>query len=277
LGKRGLNVIGKPVYGGDPERGLAPMFNRQLHERPLAMNRQLPLCEAIDFGKHHPCVVWAQFTPYGGIEFLGGILGQNLFLEDFVPILLQYRAQWFPNALEVLTTCDPAGSHDNSQGIAKNGVEVLKDHGLAPVYDENANHPAIRGAMVERLAGYMRKRTPQGEAFGVNTANWVLVSADTIRPWKFLTDGFEAGYVWDEHMVSVGSKQMRKPKKDGWYEHGQNCAEYLELKFGGKQQSIEQVERHAARVANERLRRAQRDHDVADRYQRPVGQGRGGY
>jgi hypothetical protein len=30
-------------------------------------------------------------------------------------------------------------------------------------------------------------------------------------------------------MASVGSKQMRKPKKDGWFEHGMNCAEYLEL------------------------------------------------
>ena len=51
-------------------------------------------------------------------------------------------------------------------------------------------------------------------------------------PWKFLADGFEAGYVWDEHFVSVGSKQIRKPKKDGWFEHGQNCHEYLELNFG---------------------------------------------
>jgi hypothetical protein len=33
-------------------------------------------------------------------------------------------------------------------------------------------------------------------------------------------------------MVSVSNKQVRKPKKDGWYEHGQNCAEYLELTFG---------------------------------------------
>jgi len=25
---------------------------------------------------------------------------------------------------------------------------------------------------------------------------------------------------------------MRKRKKDGWFEHGMNCAEYLELNFG---------------------------------------------
>lgn len=277
LGKRGLNVIGKPVYGGDPERGLAPMFNRLLHERPVAMNPMLPLCEAVDFGKHHPCVVWAQFTPYGGITFLGGILGQNLFLKDFVPILLQHRAQWFPDHLEVQTCCDPAGSHDNSQGIDQNGVSVLNSYGLYPRHVDNANAPQIRAAMVERLAGYMRKRTPQGEAFAVNTDHWLIVSADTVRPWKFLTDGFEAGYVWDEHFVSVGSKQIRKPKKDGWYEHGQNCAEYLELSFGGHQQSVQQVERHAERMSQQAVRRAQRDVDPYDRRGGTITTGRGGY
>lgn len=276
LGKRGLNVIGKPVYGGDPERGLQPMFIRALHERRIAMNPMLPLCEAIDFGKHHPCVVWAQFTPYGGVNFLGGVLGQNLFLEDFVPILLQYRANWFPNALSVQTTCDPAGSHDNSQGISKNGVSVLKDYGLNPVYEENANAPSIRLAMVERLGKYMRRRTAQGEAFGINDTNWVLASADVVKPWKFLTDGFEAGYVWDEHMISVGSKQMRRPKKDGWYEHGQNCAEYLELKFGGAQMSVEQSQRTAERIQNQKLKQAQRDVDPYDLARRTINTGRSG-
>ena len=48
-----------------------------------------------------------------------------------------------------------------------------------------------------------------------------------------VADAFEFGYVWDEHMVSVGSKQMRKPKKDGWHEHPMNVVEYLEANFGG--------------------------------------------
>lgn len=279
LGQRGLNVIGKPVYGGDPEKGLAPTFQRAIHERPLAMNPQLPLCEAVDFGKHHPCVVWAQFTPYGGLHVLGGLLGQDLFLKDFVRALLQHRAQWFPHPLEVYTCCDPAGSHDNSQGIDKNGVDVLRDFGLSPRYDQNANAPNIRLAMVERLSAYMRTRTPQGEAFGVNPANWRIVTANgDSRPWTFVADGLEAGYVWDEHWVSVGSKQMRKPKKDGWYEHGQNCLEYLELAFGGAQQTQGQVERHAARVEQAALRRAQRDVDPFDRRRLGAGRGtRGGY
>ena len=99
--------------------------------------------------------------------------------------------------------------------------------------------------MIERYAGYMRRRTAGGEAFGIDSdpAHWLLVSHEKAEPWNFLADGFEAGYVWDEHFVSVGSKQIRKPKKDGWFEHGQNCAEYLELNFGAGHKTQEERER----------------------------------
>ncbi len=89
--------------------------------------------------------------------------------------------------------------------------------------------------MVERIAAQMRKRAAdRSEAFVVNSdaERWLTISEQATVPDRFLADGFEAGYVWDEHMVSVGNKQVRRPKKDGWYEHGQNCTEYLELNFG---------------------------------------------
>lgn len=278
LGKRGLNVIGVPVYGGDAAKGLAPMFVRALHVRPLRYNPQLPLLTALDFGKHHPCAVFGQYTPWNQLLLLGGLMGQNLYLEDFAPLVQRYRSQWFPDALAHLECCDPAGAHDNSQGVRNNGILVLKDHGFSPTYKENSNAPDVRLAMVERIAGYMRKRTPQGEAFGLeaNPDRWMLVSPDLVKSWPFLADGFEAGYVWDEHYVSVGSKQIRKPKKDGWYEHGQNCCEYLELNYGGAQPTVQQVERHAARVHAGVLKQAQRDLDPYDIRIRP-GMRRGGY
>lgn len=266
LGKRGLNVIGKPVYGGDPEKGLEPIFSRAIHVRPLTYNPHLPLITCIDFGKHHPCAVFEQYTPWNQLLLLGGIMGQNMFLEDFAPIILRYRSEWFPNALVHLECCDPAGSHDNSQGIRNNGVKVLQDFDIHPIYKENSNAPDVRLAMVERIAGYMRKRTAQGEAFGVNSnlSNWLLVSPDAVKSWPFLADGLEAGYVWDEHYVSVGSKQVRKPKKDGWYEHGQNAIEYGEVNFGGAQPTQRQVERSMAARASAELKRAQMDRDPYD-------------
>ena len=224
LGKRGMNVTGEPVYKN--------AFNRALHERPLVFNPALPLEEAIDFGKHHPCVVWRQQDVFGAVHYLGGVLGTDLYLEDFLPIVAAKRREWFGDP-EIRSCCDPAGAADNSQGVTSNALTVLKQHGFYPQYEPNSNAPNVRLAMVERTAGHMRKRTPRGEAFAVNTSQFLRVSKSDELVDPFLADGFEAGYVWDQHFVSVGSKQIRKPKKDGWYEHGQNCAEYLELNFGG--------------------------------------------
>lgn len=279
LGLRGLNVIGDPVYGPlDPSKPETAAFQRPRHEAALTPNPHLPIYESIDFGKHHPCIVWAQYTPYAELHVLGGIMGQNLFLEDFAPIAQQYRATWFPGALEVLTCCDPAGSHDNSQGTRQNGVQVLQDLGFNVRYQEDSNNPAVRGAMIERLAGHMRRRSPMGEAFQIqrDPNRWLRISPEGIVPMKFLTDGLEVGYVWDDHMVSVGSKQIRKAKKDGWYEHGQNALEYLEHNFGGVQPTMEQAMRRAARM---RAKEASPiDHDPYDRLTKGRRiKGRGGY
>jgi len=223
LGLRGMNVIGEPVYKG--------AFVRSIHERRVAFNPAVPLDEAIDFGKHHPCVVWRQVSPLGQVAYLGGLLGQDLYLEDFLALVRQYRAQWFRGVCEVRTCCDPAGATD-AVGARHNAIRILQDHGMYPQYDTTANRPDVRLAILERMAGQMRQRTSQGERFQVNDTQWLRISAESVLEYRFVANAFEAGYVWDTHMVSVGSKQMRKPKKDGWFEHGMNCCEYLELQFG---------------------------------------------
>ena len=55
-----------------------------------------PLDEAIDFGKHHPCVIWRQTSPLGQVRYLSGLLGQDLYVEDFLPLVLQWLGRWFP-------------------------------------------------------------------------------------------------------------------------------------------------------------------------------------
>ena len=64
--------------------------------RPIAFNPALPLEEAIDFGKHHPCWVARQVDPFGAVLFLGGIQGEDLFLDDFMRVVTRYREEWFP-------------------------------------------------------------------------------------------------------------------------------------------------------------------------------------
>ena len=107
----------------------------------------------------------------------------------------------------------------------------------------------------------MRRRSPRGEAFGVDAVRWLRISATAVIPHRFLADGLQAGYVWDAHQVSVGSKRIDKPLKDGWYEHGQNCLEYLEHNFGGVQPTLEQAARRASSLQD----RARRDVERTDR------------
>ena len=227
-GRRGMNVQGTPVYRG--------MFSRSTHVASVLLNPSLPLLVSLDFGKHHPCAVFAQRPHHGGLHLLGGLLGQDLFLDDFLPLVKQYIANWFPDIPQgVQMCCDPAGSHQNSQGARFSGVDLVRRFGFVPTYRMDANSPSVRAATIEAVAAHMRRRTPSGEAFQVSNdpERWLLINLSGPTHEPFLADALEAGYVWDEHLVSVGNKQIRKPKKDGWFEHGMNCTEYLELTYGG--------------------------------------------
>ncbi len=232
MGKRGVNVTGVPVYKG--------LFKRPVHVAPILYDPRSSLLVALDFGKHHPCMLFGQQPYHGGLHALGGILGQDMFLDDFLPMALQYLSTWFPKAA-VQMCCDPAGSHQNSQGARFNGVDIVRRFGFSPSWRDNANAPDVRAGCIEAIGAHLRRRTPIGEAFQVEAdpAKWLLVTLDGPKHEPFLADALEAGYVWDEHMVSVGNKQIRKPKKDGWFEHGMNCLEYLELTFGASQPTAE--------------------------------------
>src|SRR4029453_16406567 len=214
-GRRGMNVIGDPVYAG--------AFDRRLHERTLAFNPQLPLEEAIDFGKHHPCWVARQVDPFGAVLFLGGLQGEDLFLDDFMRAVTRYRQEGFPDVKELKTCGDPAGAHASSQGLRQNGIDILRAH-YPPRhrihFQDNANAPDVRLAMIEEQARAMRARTPPGRGFGVDAARWLLVSPrGGVQAWRFSADGLESGYVWSEHTISVAHKPQRQPLKDSWHEN----------------------------------------------------------
>ncbi len=210
---------------------------------------------------------------------LGGILGQQLYLKDFAKLVLQYRVRWFHEAVQVVTCCDPAGSHDNSQGSVENGVSMLNDLGIVTTYRPDSNTPSVRLSMIERIAGHMRERSPAGESFGVSDTRWLRLSANSQVPHRFVADALEAGYVWDEHVISVANKPMRRPRKDGWYEHGMNCLEYLEHNFGGVQPTMEQSMRRAASLRAVPYQQYDKDpyDERVKRAQHRAGRGRGGY
>jgi hypothetical protein len=83
-----------------------------------------------------------------------------------------------------------------------------------------------------RLGADMRRLSATGTAFRVNP-RFVVVSKRGTQITPVLVDGFEAGYVWDTKSTSTTTKpNTRRPLKDGFHDHSQNCVEYVLLKFG---------------------------------------------
>lgn len=278
-GRRGLEVNGTPVYSG------AFVRSRHVPSASLPINPQLPLCEAYDYGFHHPCVIWYQWAPWGHLRVLGGVMGSDLHLDAFLPIVERYRDLWFPQRLRLESTCDPAGANENAQGLRGTPVGILRDwyreHGerndrgeyVYPVYKKDANMPERRYAATELGATYMRRKVNGDEAFKVDPERWILAELKDERFDTFFLDGLEAGYVLEDtprHSSRLGSYSV--PKKDGWFEHPMNCFEYglqahvLDLPLAG-QRAAKEVLKHDARREREKLqelRRAQVDHDPDD-------------
>lgn len=224
LGKRGVNVMGVPVYEN--------LFQRDLHSRPLVYDPTRPLFECVDYGKTNPAWVVAQQTEWGGMHFLAGLIGRQMFLEDFLPVVMQYRGLWFPNALRFKTCCTVSSYAKLQQfSVAKHFSEV----GLRPIWNEHSNDPDIVLSLIERMGSYMRRRLADGsEAFGINKSeeHWLEVSREGIKFSPFLPQAFDGGYCWAATDVSVGRNEMRQPQIDGWFEHGMRCVEAIELNFG---------------------------------------------
>lgn len=289
-GRRGLDVHGKPVYLG--------AFARGTHVRALDLNPQLPLYESYDYGYHHPCVIWYQVASWGWLRVLGGVMGCDLHLDAFLPIVERYRQLWFPTRTQLWSTCDPAGANENAQGLRGTPVSLLRDwyheHGdrdgrgeiVSPRFQADANHPERRYAANELAATYMRRQVNGDQAFLVDEERWVLVGLGDERFDAFFVDGLEAGYVLEDearHSNRLGSYWV--PKKDGWFEHPQNCFEYAVqadvpgLPMAGERAAIEVLKQQARMDKLDRLalKKAQKDPDPYDRQRRPVSAGRGGY
>ena len=110
----------------------------------------------------------------------------------------------------------------------------------------------------------------------------IVDSAGVATESGFHVDGFEAGYVWDQRALAGLAANIRRPKKDGFYDHFQNTAEYVALAFAPGAQPTGVDVAKAARAA---VRRSQQDDDEADGPKNPRGRrvrgtvagSRGGY
>jgi hypothetical protein len=257
-GKRGLATVGDPVY--------ASTFNPNIHVGPTRLNPHVPLLEGWDFGHKHPHVIWAQVMPWGQLVIHGGIMGVDQFIEDFAPAVVAQRATWFwPEdatddglPFDVMSTGDPAGDQNNSQGTSTSAADILREHGISLYTIPGANHIDARDRCIQHVAGYQRRLTRTGPAFYVDPDRWLLLASDGPRFSTHFVDALEAGYVWDDRVYTTSlSPNTRRPRKDGFYDHGMNCLEYVVLAYGPAQPS--KVD--AAKAERLALARSQRDLD----------------
>lgn len=217
LGRRGLALAGEPVYG--------KVFRRLIHAAraywPKILDN-IPLVESWDFGHKHPAVSWTQFPGWGAMHVLLELMGDNIYLEEFIPEVAALRKQMFGSDPFLWQCCDPAGADGNSNGRRGTAIESLNEAGIYPTFLAGSNHPKMRVRSIQRMASYMGRLTSRGPAFSIHQDRCPIIC-----------DAFEGGYVYPEKPRRLmNMPNLRVPHKDGYYEHLMNTLEYAVLNFG---------------------------------------------
>lgn len=241
LGLPGVNVTGEPIYGN--------LFKHDLHVRPLEYDPETVLWEGFDFGRLNPCWLVCQRPYGGGLNWLGGIIGQDMFLEDFLPIVKDYRTRWFPalTKQQVKTCCTLSVNQDAPNAI---GVQQLREAGFAPMWQAGSNSPDIVLSLIERQATYLRRRSLNGaEMLGITNAEsrWLKATTEGVEPSPFMAEAYGGGYAWQEKPVSVGRNEIKQPESDDWFEYPMRAAEAIELNFSVNNPTQAQRDERAAK------------------------------
>jgi hypothetical protein len=161
-------------------------------------------------------------------------MGEDIELDAFAPIVLDYVAKWFPGVdpQTIQWTADPAGQIPNSHG-SRTAVSILHDFGISPMIRENANDPRVRAAAIETLVGYLKRCTFDGRPVFRLNPRCVVVGATGHKDVPIVQEILEGGYAYDPKARYTGHQYrgIRKPRKDGYYEHLANTVEYLMTVF----------------------------------------------
>lgn len=184
---------GRPVY---------PQFNNGNYIRDIQFNPKLPVVRSFDFGYNRPAVVWAQMER-GQIRILAELLGKSIYLEDFLKEqVFPYQETLFGVDVRYMDFCDPRGSDASDKG--KTSIDILREHGIRPAYRRTWIEEGVKA--VKQCMDTIDK--PSG------LPNYI------IHPrCKNIIEGNKGGYCREE------GEEM--PKKDGFFEHLQDCQRYL--------------------------------------------------
>ena len=248
-GKRGPNVIGQAVYDG--------VFKDEHVSMDVEFDPLLDLYEGWDFGHSAPACVWAQYREdTDDLTVVGAAQGRDMFLEQFVPYVLDLRKEWFEYS-RIISYCDPNGVSPSSHGMKTTAAEYLNSMNVHVVAAMNGNDAAVRDRSIQAIAGRMFRGR-----FAMNPrCREFTRKGDTIetRESRLVVSAFKAGYVWNEKRASPqNAPNIRLPKKGTRYDHTMNCVEYIVV-GAGIQPRVVGVALESARQRSERKQRALRD------------------
>jgi len=246
LGLRGPNIVGTPVYEN--------AFDRDRHLAMLRFDPDSALLEAFHAGQHHPAWLVAQRSHFGGLHLLAGIIGKKLFLEDFLPLVDRYRAEWFDGMkMKPLICTDPPPSEDDN--LRYTSINIMREHKMLLRWRDNSNSPDVRESVIQTLGGMMKRLMGSEQGFLVNAdeSRWLMASHSKIKQTKLFVDGLEGSYVWDENLVSVGNKKVRQPKVNQWLEGLQRDLENIVLNFCAGQQTQEEINKRKAESRQQQI------------------------
>ncbi len=272
-GHRGPSLKGVPVYKG--------YFDPELHvDTRVRLDPRYPLLEGWDFGQQKPAVSWWQYLEHiGALRLLGSVKGEEIFLEDFAPKVIEVRDRWFPVVPNLTHTwCDPNGATGTS-GSEYTAVRILQDYSVIAQFNGNANQTPVRGAAIQVIAGFMRRIARDGSpAFLMHPRCLELVKTKygdiEERQGKLMVSAFQVGYVWSELQPSDTNPNVRKPQKGTRYDDLMNSGEYVVI---GQRITVPQAQQMIS--AEQRLRilgeRASHMRDVAGRMAEMADLGRG--
>lgn len=272
-GTRGPMNRGKPIYGAS--------FKRAIHVAEIEPVEEAPILQSHDFGTKHPAVVWSQLPWWGQLRILGSIEGDDMFIESFIPVLKEWRTEWFGEQRSFMATCDPSGGKATRDGVALNGVKVLNGHEIFPVYRDDFNQPTRISYAVETIGGflnrfvtqplwlddrceYCRHHNPRGlagerlprqlvvahgqilhgkqvPAFVMDSRRHLVVSDTDLEERSVLMNGFLGGYVYIEN-APIGGLNIKRPFKDEIHDHTMRCVEYTIQQFWTPRLAGEELE-----------------------------------
>lgn len=196
LGEWGFLSEGAPVYQG---------FTLEHHLNDLHFTRGLPLLMGMDFGFQHPFALWGQLIPTGHVNVLRELMGTRVEFPHFLSHqVVPFIGETFPGikTRDIELYVDRAGEQNHGFGTA---IDHLRDAGFEPQFrylDLGKSIDAIRAL--------------------VNTWHLGRPLIQVDRSCRIYYEGMAGGYVMDDR---PGHED--EPKKDGFYDHGQDCGRYM--------------------------------------------------